>query len=437
MGHISMIRNIWIWNHYSTDMFIKHGGRHYWISKQLIHMGYNPIVFGASTIHNSDGLIPIEGIFKEKEIDGIKAVFVKARKYSQNRKTRVLNMVDFYVNIKKTAKILSKKYGKPDVIYASSVHPLTLIAGIQVSKAFKIPCICEVRDPWPESIIAYGLLNEKSLLARLLYRGEHWIYRHADALIFTYEGGKLSIKDKKWDKQIHKGKIDLNKIFYINNGIDVQKFDYNRNNFIIDDEDLQDNTKFKCVYAGSIRLANNLDLLVETAKWLQENNHSRISILIYGTGDHVAKLEEKIRTEKLNNIKMKGFVDKKYIPYVISQCDLALMNGNASKKVSKIMKYGQSLNKSFDYLAAGKPIIHIYSGAKEYDYIEPNGAGLSKGIDNPEEYGKAILKFANMEDSEYLKYCINARKTVEEQFDFGVLTNKFVKILEFLEEKNR
>lgn len=49
-----------------------------------------------------------------------------------------------------------KKEGKPDVLIASSVHPLTLLAGLSLKKKYSIPCVCEVRDLWLESIVSYG-----------------------------------------------------------------------------------------------------------------------------------------------------------------------------------------------------------------------------------------------------------------------------------------
>jgi hypothetical protein len=44
------------------------------------------------------------------------------------------------------------------------------------------------------------------------------------------EGGKDYIKEKKWDIE-QGGKIDINKVYYINNGVDLQDFDSNRINF--------------------------------------------------------------------------------------------------------------------------------------------------------------------------------------------------------------
>ncbi|WP_318506969.1 hypothetical protein [Bacillus sp. T3] len=49
-----MKKNIWIWNHYATNMYIDQAGRHYWLAENLIKQGYNPTIFCASTVHNSN-----------------------------------------------------------------------------------------------------------------------------------------------------------------------------------------------------------------------------------------------------------------------------------------------------------------------------------------------------------------------------------------------
>ena len=108
-------------------------------------------------------------------------VFVRGRTYEGNGKQRVLNMVDFFRNVKRAARAYAKARGKPDVIYASSVHPLTLVAGLQMAKHFGVPCVCEVRDLWPESIVAYSTrFTRDHPLIRLLYRGEKWIYQRSE-----------------------------------------------------------------------------------------------------------------------------------------------------------------------------------------------------------------------------------------------------------------
>ncbi len=88
-------------------------------------------------------------------------------------------MIDFYRNVKKAVKEYAAQHGKPDVIFASSVHPLTLVAGIQLAKQFGVKCVCEVRDLWPEHQ-KFDRFTKKNPLIRLLYQGEKWIYKKLD-----------------------------------------------------------------------------------------------------------------------------------------------------------------------------------------------------------------------------------------------------------------
>lgn len=200
-----MKKNVWIMNHYAGGMLFDHGGRHYWFAKYMQREGYKVTIFCCNNKHNPGTEMHYEtdSLWIEQKVEEIDTnfIFVKARKYIGNGIQRVLNMIDFYKNVKKTAKEYSRLNGKPDVIYASSVHPLTLVAGIQLAKQFKVKCICEARDLWPEAILSYSKhIKKGSIIARILYAGEKWIYEKADALIFTQEGGPDYIRAHRWDK---------------------------------------------------------------------------------------------------------------------------------------------------------------------------------------------------------------------------------------------
>lgn len=79
-----------------------------------------------------------------------------------------------------------------------------------------------------------------------------------------------------------RGTIDLNKLHYINNGIDLSEFNVNMQRYKIEDFDLANDKTFNIIYLGSIRLANNLKLLIDSAKILQNNS---VQVLIYGDGE--------------------------------------------------------------------------------------------------------------------------------------------------------
>ena len=200
---------IWLMNHYASNMFKDKAGRHYWFAKELKKLGFEVTVFCSTTLVNGEEIL---NTGKEKHIvqytDDIPFVFVKTIPSQGNGVKRIQNMILFYKNLFPTSKAYAKENGKPDVIIASSVHPLTMVAGIKIAKKMKIPCICEIRDLWPEAIFSFGKAKENSLLGKLLVKGEHWIYKKADALIFTKEGDTDYLKDRRWTTD-QGGDIDL------------------------------------------------------------------------------------------------------------------------------------------------------------------------------------------------------------------------------------
>ncbi len=62
----------------------------------------------------------------------------------------------------------------------------------------------------------------------------------------------------------------------------MSEFNVNMQRYKIEDFDLANDKTFNIIYLGSIRLANNLKLLIDSAKILQNNS---VQVLIYGDGE--------------------------------------------------------------------------------------------------------------------------------------------------------
>lgn len=423
---MDQIRNkrIWLWNHYATEMYKNHAGRHYWFAENLIKKGYDAAIFCASTYHNKAEYIDTGNRkYRIDSVDNIPFVFVKTTPALGNGMARVKNMVLFYFNLFPAARAYAKIKGKPDVILASSVHPLTMAAGIKAARKLKVPCICEVRDLWPEAIFAFNKARENSLLGRLLVAGEHWIYKNADALIFTKEGDTDYIKEKKWDMS-NGGDIDLKKCHYINNGVDLDAFLKSVEKNKIDDAELNAD-KFNVVYTGAIRPVNNVGNILDCAELLK--NMKDIQFLIYGEGNQLEELKKRAGDEGLNNVKLKGYVNRRFIPYILSKSSVNILN--YSQKQFNWSR-GNSSNKLFEYMASGKPIIsNVKMG---YSILAKYNCGLSLEKDAPEELADAILQVHNMSKEQYKEMSVNARNAAKD-FDFKVLTEKLIDVIENIE----
>lgn len=417
--------NIWLMNHYASNMYRDKAGRHYWFAQQLKEHGYGVTVFCSTTLVNGEELFSTgKNKYSVKETEGIPFVFVKTIAAKGNGLKRVGNMTLFYKNLIPTAHDYAKAHGRPDVIIASSVHPLTMVAGIRIAKRMKIPCICEIRDLWPEAIFQFGKAKESSLLGRILVKGEHWIYKQADALIFTKEGDTDYLKEKRWTTE-QGGDIDIEKCHYINNGVDIAACEERSRTMQLDDADLNDAARFNVTYVGTIRPVNNVGNLLDTAKILKANGgYDDVQFLIYGDGNQLQELKDRVQNEYLNNVKLKGFVNRQYVPYILSRSAVNMLN-YAQNQYN--WTRGNSSNKLFEYMASGKPIIStVHMG---YSIIKRYNCGVELNEDTPEELAKEIMRFHDMSAEERDQIGRNAREGAND-FDFKVLTDKLVDVIE-------
>lgn len=414
-------KNIWFFHHYATLPTMNGHIRPYNFGKHLKEYGMKTTIFAASYLHFADvNLINDRSRYLLNLESGIPFIFVNTPSSTRGLRDRVMNMVVFFFRLFDVSKKYAEKGGRPDIIIASSPHPLAMIAGIKVAKRFNIPCICEVRDLWPEAIFSFGKLKENSIIGKILIVGEHWIYKNADAMIFTKEGDVDYLKERKWDTG-NGGDIDLNKCYYINNGIDLETFLKSAVHNKINDEDLIGD-KFNVVYAGAIRPVNNVGNILDAAAILK--SHTDIQFLIYGEGNQMGDLKRRIAEEGLSNVKMKGYVSKQYIPYILSKSSVNILNYSQSKYN---WTRGNSSNKLFEYMASGKPIISTVNMG--YSILDKYKCGISLEDSTPEGLAKAILKVRDMPKAQYEEMGENA-KIGAADFDYKNLTERLKEVIE-------
>lgn len=411
--------NIWIVNHYAIPPSMGGLVRHYYFSKYLQKKGHTVKIFTSSKIHNTDiNMIRDKSLYKEEMEDGVEYTFVRSRDYKGNGLDRIFNMMDLPFKTWKTMKQFYKKQ-KPDVIYTSSPDLFVAYFALLFGRKHKIPVVVEVRDLWPESIVVYNKISCRNPIILLLYQLEKWIYKRADRIIFTMAGGADYIKEKRWGRE-----IDLKKIYHVNNGVDMDEFEYNRTHFTLEDEFLEDDEHFNIVYAGSIRRANGLDKLVEVAEYIQNMGETNVRFLIYGDGSDKAKLEQYCRDKAIKNTYFRGKVEKRYVPFILSKGKVNFMHGISTS----IMKYGCSPNKLFDYIASGKPIVSDL--AAKYDLITEYDLGIMLNEPKTEKIAETFIHILKNYDELSVKTEKNARKAIEE-YDYKALTDKLERILIF------
>lgn len=408
-----MKKIVWIVNEYNLPGVSR--TRQTVLSEKLVEQGYEVYLICGSTVHKT-GINCLEKGEKYRlvESDGAKYYMVRTADYHRAYK-RILVALQFQINAWKLRNILPK----PDVI-VSDFAGLFGNGFLKWKKKYGTKIIFDILDMWPEGFVDMGYIKKNSPVAKYLYALEHKSYREADGIIFSMQGGRDYIIDKGWSKEVG-GDVDTRNIGYLNNGVDLNAVDRQRDEFVLDDPDL-DSDKFKIIYLGSISEFNGVDVIVETAKLLQDKGDNNTVFLIYGFGNQEEKLKRLAKDYGLKNLVFKGKLEKEYAMNVLTRGNLNVF----TFKNTPLLKYGVSPNKLFMYFASAKPVLSMIKPA--YDLVEEKKAGISVEND-PQKVAEAIERFKNMDSEEYNQYCINARKTAEE-YDYKNLVNVLIDKIE-------
>ncbi|AXX86647.1 glycosyltransferase, family 1 [Malaciobacter marinus] len=300
---------------------------------------------------------------------------------------------------------------KPDVYIVTSPSIFVGISAIIVSKLKRVPFIFEVRDLWPESAVATGVLNNKILL-KILYWLEHRLYKYSKKIVVLTPAFKENI-EKRYPEFIDKIEI-------ITNGADFSimgeehKGSELRKKFAWGDKKV-------FTYLGAHGVANDLMQVVEAAKAFKE--YDNIHFVLIGDGMQKKLLKQKASEYNLKNIEFIDSVPKhEVVDYV-----------NASDVCMAILKKTDTFktvypNKVFDYMSCKKPVFVTIDGITR-DLINEAKCGLYAEPENLEEFKKVVDKFLNMSDIELKAFGENGYKLVKEKFDREKLAERYIELI--------
>jgi len=400
------MKSIWIINEYAGSPYHGMVFRHYYLSKELLKLGYNVTIISASYSHLFRSLTVVKKRFTFEIIDGINYLWIKVPKYkNSNDKKRVLKWFIFSIYL---FFIPIKKLKKPDYILLSCPGILITIPSLYLSKKFNSHLIFEVRDIWPLSLIELGGYSKNNIFIKLLSFCENLAIRKNDLIISVLPNYGEYLKEKGFDK----------KFIYIPNGIDLEEMQ----KIELLSEDIKNQIpkdKFIVAYTGTIGKANSLDYFIEAAKILKD--YEDILFLIVGEGGEKERLKK--IAEGFDNIKFLPSISKTMVQNLLFHVDICYIGW----KKLKLYKFGISPNKIFDYMYSGKTIIQSID--TKNDPISLANCGINVEPENPVAIADAVLKFYNMKPEERKKIGDNGRRYVLENHTYDKLAFKLYKIL--------
>jgi glycosyltransferase involved in cell wall biosynthesis len=223
-------------------------------------------------------------------------------------------------------------------VYGSSPHLIAPLAGLAAARLRRVPFVLEIRDLWPESIVAAGALSEGSLAHRALSRMEKLVVSHADHVVAVADG---------WGE--HFSGLGLNPhadVTVVPDGTELSDFEVTQDGETL--RDLKGLTSFTAVFAGAHGSKDGIDLVLAAAGQLPE-----IRLLLGGDGPTKQEAVARAARAGLTNVTFRGPVPKSHLAVLLMACDVGI---HAVSPLSVFDK-GMSPNKLFDYVAAGLPVV--------------------------------------------------------------------------------
>jgi glycosyltransferase involved in cell wall biosynthesis len=297
---------------------------------------------------------------------------------------------------------------RPDAIIGSSVHPFAVWSSNHLAKRLKVPFLFEVRDLWPQTLIDFGLIKNQSLMAMLLRALEGYLYRQASAIIavlpFAY-------------RYIERFGVTSNRVFWIPNGVDLETWPMS--------ESSEGSSSPLCLmYFGAFGRANALDILLLAMHELHRQDACpAVHLRLIGNGPLKANLIDKASCLGIVNVSFEDPVPKSEIPRLAAEANVFLANTIDSP----LYRYGISLNKLYDYMAAGRPIIFGCSAAN--NPVAFAGAGITVPPSNPAAFAEAIREIANLAPAYRRRMGLAGRAYVEREHTSDKLGQKLAQVL--------
>ena len=291
---------------------------------------------------------------------------------------------------------------------ATSPQFFCACAGSITSKILRCPWVFELRDIWPESIVAVGAIHNRAVI-KLFKALELVLYRDAAVVIALTEAFKRNL--------VLRG-VPARKVRVVTNGIALNEWgDESGRNAR---EQLGLDNKFVVAYVGTHGLAHSLETMLEAAALLKREPD--VFFLTIGDGAEFSRLLRISEERNLANVRMLGQVPRDLARMYLQASDISLVLLRKAELFKTVIP-----SKIFEAMAARNPIVLGVEGEARR-VVQEAGAGVCIEPENPQQLADAVLRLkANPELRKQLGE--NGYRTVKERFDRRVLANEMLDIV--------
>lgn len=383
------------------------GTRHHEMTLHLSEMGHKVTIIASPVSYLTGGAQQERIGWRTEQNGGENITIIRAYTYRALHKSfihRVFSFLSFMVS----SFLVGLRIKNVDLIWGTSPPIFQGVTAWLLARLKRAKFVFEIRDLWPAFAVAVGVLTNP-LLIWLSEGLEKFLYKHADQLMVNSPGFIEHINSR--------GGKDL---VLVPNGADAAMF----NPESIGTEFCKEHglgDKFVALYAGAHGMSNDLGVLLDAAKFL--NEEAEICIVLLGDGKEKSRLVERAKEMNLTNLIFIPPVPKKDMGEALAAADACI----AILKPIEMYKTVYP-NKVFDYLAAGRAVVMAIDGVAR-EVVEKAEAGVFAQPGNAQAVADVIRAMAK-ERVKTKQMGKSGRAYLETYFDRGKLAKQLEELFQ-------
>jgi glycosyltransferase involved in cell wall biosynthesis len=344
------------------------------LSREWVRMGHQVSVLTGFAHHPTGKKVTSDKwrITRRESADGIDVI--RSYVWATANKGVAKRMISYASFMVSAFLIGSLRAKAPDAVIATSPQLLCGLAGYLLAKRFQVPFVLEVRDLWPESILAVEAMQE-NVIVRVLKGLANFLYSNATKIVTVGNGYKREIHERYC--------VPLDAMEVVPNGIDTSLFvPQPRENEVCREFGWGD--RFVVLYLGTHGMAHALHTVLSTAEQLQD--HPQILFAFVGEGAEKDNLKRLAQMKGLHNVQFIDQQPKHRVPAFYAACDLGLVTLRATKLFQSVLP-----SKIFEYLGMAKPLMLSVDGEAR-KVVEEARAGWYVPPEDSEALRDAVLR---------------------------------------------
>ena len=404
--------NILYIDHYAGSPEMGMEFRPYYLAREWVRMGHAVTIVAASFSHLRRRNPKVAEDFQTEWIDGIEYVWLKTGQYDGNGVRRACTMLSFVSKLWAHAGRIAKQR-RPDIVIASSTYPMDTYAARRIARKAGARYIHEVHDMWPATLYEVGGMSRHHPFVIAMQVAENAAYRHCDRCVSLLPYAK--------DYMVRHG-LQPQKFVNIQNGVAADEWEQtealpephasffraHRGQFIVG-------------YFGGHGLSNALDQMLDVAaEFLRGGDDENTIFVFVGDGSEKNRLVMRSETEHISNAFFLPPVSKKAIPGLLEQFSCAYMTGADSP----LYRFGLCLNKMFDAMMAGLPIVCAFNAPDTL--VRLHQCGYQCDPSDRKKVASAIRAIRSMQPEDRAQMGRNGRTAVMQHYTYELLAAQFL-----------